>query len=146
MLHTIAFQDNLFQVSRYLDVIQGGLKLELSESIFAKKIFNDIVFFDSVIQRLFNQIIAQPGLPNRLDLMHCLYLSVTKYINIIGAIVNLPPDKNVTNFDVSVFNNICKKHQEMQMQIAENIQIQDFSNDSLDIVSQNELSELLNFN
>ncbi|MCL6336673.1 hypothetical protein EXT65_23160, partial [Pectobacterium carotovorum subsp. carotovorum] len=67
MLHKIVFQDNLFQITRMLDVIKDGLNLDLSESIFADKMMRDILFFDAALQNLFNQIEPQSHLPDYID-------------------------------------------------------------------------------
>ncbi len=146
MLHKIVFQDNLFYITRSLDVIQNCLNLDLSDEIFTEKIISDILFFDSALQKLFNQIEPQPHLPEYVDIMHRLYFCTVKYIRLLQFIRDKKNEEGSgfkNNFER--FEGIEKKHQSLIDKININISDTEAQNDSYNMVSQTELSKLLSF-
>ena len=146
MLHKIVFQDNLFQITRMLDVIKNGLMLDLTKDIFGEKIIGDILFFDSALKKLFNQIEPQIHLPDYMDSMHCLYFCMTKYMSILQILLTEKKGTDfLSNIDIESLENIWKTHKGLTEMININIKDTDIQNDSYNVVSQNELSELLNF-
>ncbi len=146
MLHKIVFQDNLFQITRMLDVIKNGLMLDLTKDIFGEKIIGDILFFDSALKKLFNQIEPQIHLPDYMDSMHCLYFCMTKYMSILQILLTEKKGTDfLSNIDIESLENIWKTHKGLTEKININIKDTDIQNDSYNVVSQNELSELLNF-
>ncbi|UTC61277.1 hypothetical protein E4O00_06705 [Treponema sp. OMZ 788] len=145
MLHKIVFQDNLFQITRMLDVIKDGLNLELSESIFADKMIRDILFFDAALQKLFNQIEPQSHLPDYIDTMNSLYFCIKKYMAVLKIILTEKLGReSFFNQEKARFEGIYKKHQDFLGKINIDISDTNFQNEAYNIVSQNELSELLN--
>lgn len=146
MLHKIVFQDNLFQITRMLDVIKNGLMLDLTKDIFEEKIIDDILFFDSALKKLFNQIEPQTHLPDYMDSMHCLYFCMAKYISILQILLSEKKDTDFfSDLDIKSLENIWRTHKELADKININIEDADVQNDAYNMVSQNELSELLNF-
>ncbi|UTC67607.1 MULTISPECIES: hypothetical protein [unclassified Treponema] len=146
MLHKIVFQDNLFQITRMLDVIKEGLSLDLSDSIFAEKTIRDILFFDAALQKLFSQIEPQSHLPDYIDTMSCLYFCIKKYMTILKIILTekIGSESAFTTEKIRL-EGIYKKHQDFLGKINIDISDTNFQNETYNIVSQNELSELLNF-
>lgn len=146
MLHKIVFQDNLFQITRMLDVIKNGLMLDLTKDIFEEKIIGDILFLDSALKTLFNQIEPQTHLPDYMDSMHCLYFCMAKYISILQLLLTEKKDTDFfSNIDIKNLESIWRTHKELSDKININIADTDIQNESYNMVSQNELSELLNF-
>lgn len=146
MLQKIIFQDNLYYITRSLDIIQSGLHLDLSDEIFTEKIIADILFFDSALQKLFNRIEPQPHLPDYADIMHCLYFCTAKYISLLQFLCDKKSEtESVFKDQFERFEGIEKKHQSLIDKIKLNITDKEIQNDSYAIVSQMELSELLNF-
>lgn len=145
MLHKIVFQDNLFQITRMLDVIKDGLNLDLSESIFADKMMRDILFFDAALQKLFNQIEPQSHLPDYIDTMNCLYFCIKKYMSVLKLILTEKlGSESIFNTEKIRIEGIYKKHQDFLGKINIDISDTNIENETYNIVSQNELSELLN--
>ncbi len=147
MLHTIIFQDNLFQLTRMLDVIKDGMNLDLSRDIFGERIISDILFFDSALHKLFDQIEPQTHLPDYIDSMHCLYFCISKYMRLLQTVLAGKRSGVFLNgMDTSHFENILNNQKELIDKIGINLSESDVQSDSYTMVSQNELSELLNFN
>ena len=128
-----------------LDVIKDGLNLDLSEIIFADKMVRDILFFDAALQKLFSQIEPQSHLSDYIDTMNCLYFCIKKYMNILNLILTekLCPE-SVFSTEKARLEGIYKKHQDFLGKINIDISDTNFENETYNIVSQNELSELLN--
>lgn len=146
MLHKVVFQDNLFEIRRMLDVAKYALSLELKEDIFSKKLTQDILFFDFVLQKLFCEIEPQTQLPDYVDSMHCLYFCITNYINILQVILNEKNDDAMyMSLDRQELEKMLRNHQELADKINTNIADTNVQSESYNMVSQTELSELLNF-
>ncbi len=145
MLQKIVFQDNIFQITRALDVIIDGMKLDLSEEIFAKKTMNDILFFDFAIQNIFNKLEPQSHLPDYLSTMQCLYFCILKYINVLQVMMSDKQNDPIVINNMQKIMGIFEKYKELVSKLDIDIQESEISQDSINIVSQNELSELLNF-
>ncbi len=145
MLQKIVFQDNIFQITRALDVIIDGMKLDLSEEIFAKKTMNDILFFDFAIQNIFNKLEPQTHLPDYLNTMQCLYFCIVKYTTTLQIMMNEKQNDPIMMNNMEKLMGIFEKYKELIGKIDLDIQESDVSQDSINMVSQNELSELLNF-
>ncbi|CEM60899.1 hypothetical protein DWQ65_05765 [Treponema phagedenis] len=145
-MQNFVFQDNIYQLVRSIDVVYEGLQLDLADELFFNKIINDITFFDFAIQKLVTQIEHQSHLPDYLTTMHCLFSCITRYTNLLNFYmqkVNISNKKN--NEIIQKLKTIHKRNSDVQNQIATHIQETNTSSDSYQIVSQNELSELLDF-
>ncbi|ULQ60079.1 hypothetical protein K7I13_01755 [Brucepastera parasyntrophica] len=146
MLQNIVFQDNLYQLSQSLDTLSEGLMLELQKEYFFDKIVDDILFFDNIIQKMYKQIQMNPNLGEYTRLLRNLYSCQERYIKIIDSILQgqtamkesfiplMPKLQTIRNLQRSIREQILKEMQKG----AKNT-------DARDIVSSNELNELLNF-
>ena len=146
MLQNIVFQDNLYQLSRFIDTVHEGLMLELAPEFFFDKTVDDLLFFDAFIQKIYNQIQNAPQLTDYVESLHNLHSCQERYIRLIDSILQekvsmkekftvlLPKLQGIRNIQGTI-----------QSELVLAIQKSDKTSDSRDIVSQNELSELLNF-
>ncbi len=144
MSQKIVFQDNIFQITRSLDIIKDGMNLNLSEDIFAKKTMNDILFFDFALQNIFNKIELQTHLPNYLDTMQCLYFCITKYIDILAALLSNKNNNSLVIANSGKIESIYQKYGELKDKIQESVQDESITQDEI-MVSETELSQLLQF-
>lgn len=146
MLHNIIFRDNIFHLTRSIDNVHNGLRLDLDAGIFTGKIMNDAVFFDFGIQKIFERIFPQSSLPEYIEIMQCLYFCTMKYIDLLTFLLNSESviSKNIKQYRTK-FEEIRLSHQKILEQLRIKINETDAGEDSYNIVSQNELSELLNF-
>lgn len=146
MLHNIIFRDNIFYLTRSIENAHNGLRLDLDTDIFTGKIVNDVVFFDFGIQKIFEQIFPQSTLPDYIEVLQCLYFCDIKYIDLLTYILNSEfcISKSIIQYRAK-FEDIRKEHYEILEQLRIKIDEIDVSADSYNIVSKNELSELLNF-
>jgi len=145
VLYNIAFQDNIYILLRQIDTINNGLKLELDSSLFEEKIFIDLVFFDKTIKKLFGYIYPQSSLHNFIDILQCLHFCITKYLELLNNI--LPYRDNVKKYinenEINLLN-ISMEHKKMVKQIEEVIAKNEPLEAEHEMVSHNELLELLN--
>lgn len=143
MLYNIAFQDNIYALLRQIDTLYDSLKLDIDERLFSAKVSSDIVFFDMVIDRLFEQIYPQSALHNFIDVLQCLHFCVSRYLNLLSVITSNQSHCKIS-IAVKEINSIIKKHEEMLEKIEEVIEQRDPTELENELVSQNELACLLN--
>jgi len=144
MLKNTAFQDNLYQLVKIITITAEGLKLELSESLFLDKIISDISFVSKTLQSLFAEVQNLSHLPEYLPIMQSLHSCETDYLLLLKAFAAKTLEKQlelpVSAPEVSTY---YKLHSDIKEQVENRIKESDKNLDSYQIVSQNELSELL---
>jgi len=146
MLQKIVFQDNLYQLSRSIDIVYEGLLLDLASDYFFDKTVDDLLFFDVSIQKLYRQLLSNVQVSGYITILHSLHSCQNRYL----ALIDLVLQGKATMKDefgplIPKLNGIRNLHVNLRMEMTRSIQKSDKINDSHDIVSQNELSELLNF-
>jgi len=143
MLYNIAFQDNIYLLLRQIDTLYDGLKLDIDERLFSAKISGDLVFFDKVIDRLFEQIYPQVALQNFIEVLQCLHLCISRYIELINIITSNQSRCKIS-IGIKEITNTVARHKEMLKKIEEIIEESDPTELESEVVSQNELACLLN--
>jgi hypothetical protein len=145
MLQNIVFQDNLYHLSRSIDAAYEGLLLELAPEFFLDKTIDDILFFDVTIQKIYRQIQTAPHLSGYVEILHALHSCQDRYIRLLDFILQGKASmrEGFTQL-LPKLQGIRNAHAGVKSELAVAIQKSDKSNDSRDIVSRNELSELLN--
>jgi hypothetical protein len=146
MLQKTVFQDNIYQLSRSIDVLHEGLMLELSGEYFFDKTVDDILFIDASIQKLLKQLQANSHTTGFNALLHSLHSCLNRYLLTIDLILSgkgcmadqfAPLSPKLKDIRINIAA--------IRENLAKDIQKTDTSGDATDIVSSNELSELLNF-
>lgn len=146
MLQNIVFQDNLYHLSRSIDTAYEGLLLELAPEFFLDKTIDDILFFDVAIQKLYRQVQTAPHLSGYVDILHALHSCQDRYIRLLDALLQGKASmRDKFTQLLPKLQGIRNAHASVRSELAACIQKSDKTNDSRDIVSRNELSELLNF-
>ena len=143
MLYNIVFQDNIYLLLRQIDTLYDGLKLDIDERLFSAKISGDLVFFDKVIDRLFEQIYPQVALQNFIEVLQCLHLCISRYIELINIITSNQSRCKIS-IGIKEITNTVARHKEMLKKIEEIIEESDPTELENELVSQNELACLLN--
>ena len=146
MLQKIVFQDNIYHLARSIDVVYEGLMLDLSPDFFLDKTVDDLLFFDATIQKLYRQIQTNQQMSGYSAILQNLYSCHTRYLDLLDFILQ-GKSALQTNFVTLLpkLQGIRNAHIAFGNEMATNIQKSDNNADSRDIVSSNELSELLNF-
>ncbi len=146
MLQKIVFQDNIYQLSRSIDTVYEGLMLDLSGEYFFDKTVDDLLFFDVSIQKIYRQIQANEQLSLYISLLQALNSCQNRYIRLVESVIQ---GKTAMKEEfvplVGKLTGIAALHGKLRSEMIMKIQKNDKNDDSRDIVSQNELSELLNF-
>ena len=129
---------------RQIDTINNGLKLDLDATLFGEKIVFDIMFFDKGIKKLFREIVGQSSLPTFIDILQSLHFSISKYLELLTKVCE--KDSIIRSYVVSKNLNIpsiLKEHKELVKNIEELIAKNDIKESEQQMVSKNELLELL---
>ena len=144
MLKNTAFHDNLYQLAKIITITAEGLSLELSENMFLDKMISDISFISDTLQTLFTEVQNLSHLPEYLSIMQSLYSCETDYLLLLKAFASKTIEKQITlpasGLDLSAY---YKLHTDTKGRIEKRIQESDKNLDTYQIVSQNELSQLL---
>lgn len=144
MLKNTAFHDNLYQLAKIITITAEGLSLELSENMFLDKMISDISFISDTLQTLFTEVQNLSHLPEYLSIMQSLYSCETDYLLLLKAFASKTIEKQITlpasSIDLSAY---YKLHTDTKDRIEKRIQESDKNLDTYQIVSQNELSQLL---
>ena len=144
MLKNTAFHDNLYQLAKIISITAEGLALELSEDMFFEKMIADISFISNTLQALFTEVQNLSHLPEYLPIMQSLYSCETDYLLLLKTFaakaIKNQIELSVSTSDLSAY---YKLHSDTKDRIEKRIQESDKNLDAYQIVSQNELSQLL---
>ena len=144
MLKNTAFHDNLYQLAKIINITTEGLSLELSENMFLEKAIADISFISDTLQSLCTEVQNLSHLPEYLPIMQSLYSCETDYLLLLKAFAAKTIEKQITlsvsGTDLGAY---YKLHTDIKDRIEKRIQESDKNLDAYQIVSQNELSQLL---
>ena len=144
MLKNTAFHDNLYQLAKIISITTEGLALELSEDMFFEKMIADMSFISTTLQSLFTEVQNLSHLPEYLPIMQSLYSCETDYLLLLKTFAAKTIEKrmnlSLSTSDISAY---YKLHSDTKERIEKRIQESDKNLDVYQIVSQNELSQLL---
>jgi hypothetical protein len=146
MLQNIVFQDNIYQLARTADLLKEGLLLDLAGDYFYDKFVDDILFLDVSIQKLSAQILSNSRISSYIAILHSLRSCQERYIDLLTLVLSGKSglSESFANL-LPKIQTIKNTHLALSAEIQKNIQKKDANFDSRDMVSQNELSELLHF-
>lgn len=143
MLHNVVFSDNIFLLSRTLSLVLESLQLNFSDALFSKKLESDIVFSAEVIKRVYEKLNSQEHLHDYLDSMKCLYACSLKFLMILSEVTT--SEKNLFLKSPNMINKLKKQHEEIRENISKKIHNTDVDAEIINMVSDLEMNELLNF-
>jgi hypothetical protein len=146
MMQKIMFQDNIYQLTRSIELTHEGLLLDLSDDFFFDKTVDDVLFYDASIRKLTAIVESNGHIAGYDDILHCLYSCQNRFARLVDFI--LSGKTAMTQQFVTLFpklREIKARQSEIQDSLARDIGKIDKSSAASDIVSSNELSELLNF-
>lgn len=146
MLQNIVFQDNIYQIARSIDTLHEGLLLDLAGEYFFEKSVDDMLFFDSTIQKIHRQLTDNQRIAGFLTIMQNLLSCDHRFIELLDRVISLKGSMSDRFIPViPKLSALREAHRALARSISDTIAKNDPSGDSDDIVSRNELSELLNF-
>ena len=86
MAAQINYEDNLYCLAMSLKNIRISLGLEVDRELFLQKVVNDIIFYDSVLQKLYQSLIQNTFLIRRLELLRLVLLAKKDFIQFLDDI------------------------------------------------------------
>lgn len=143
MLNNIVFKDNIFLLSRILSLLLESLKLDFAEELFVKKIESDILFSNEAINRIYEKLTPQEHLHDYLDSMKCLYSCSLKFLQVLDDVTT--SDKSLFCNSLETINDIKKQNEEIRASICKKINNTSVDAEAVNIVSDLEMTKLLNF-
>lgn len=146
MLHNIIFQDNIYHLARTIDLVKEGLMLDITRDYFFDKTVDDLLFIDASLQKTMKQLEANPKISGYVQILHTLHSCQERYIQLLDFILK---NKSAMQEDfIPLLGKLqsIRNNQSIQSEESKNsIEKSDKNRDSRDMVSQNELSQLLKF-
>lgn len=146
MMQKLMFQDNIFQLTRSIELTLEGLLLDLSDDFFFDKTVDDVLFYDASIRKLMSILETNGQIAGYAEILHCLHSCQNRYLSLIDFI--LSGKTAMTQKFVTLFpklREIKARQADVRDMLERDIGKTDKSAGTSDIVSSNELSELLNF-
>ncbi|MDR1747815.1 MAG: hypothetical protein LBR47_02015 [Spirochaetaceae bacterium] len=147
MAKKINFKDNLFHLARSLDRFSDGLTLDLEGDFFLDKFVDDILFFNSVISRIYAILEKNSNMSEYREQMRNLYTVQKKYITILNRIISgqICFADQFARFGPK-FSEILRANEVMQNQIYASLDTAAKTpQEANDVVSRDEMSALLQF-
>lgn len=145
MSQKIHYQDNIFFITILLKTLKDGLSLDIDSDFFLDKVLEDLDFIDSAIYRLTKELLSNERLIDRAEYLRETFGAEKQYSQLLSLLVN---GEIAFSKEMSAFSNrlsdLQDKHRALQQEIMETLHsgILD-ERDDVDVVSQDELSELL---
>lgn len=143
MLHNIVFTDNIFILSRNLGLISQSFELVFAKELFAKKFELDILFCGESIKTIFEKLNTQEHLHEYLDAMKCLYSCSNRFIQILADLES--ENRGVFESDPEKIRKLRSEHEEIRLNISQKVHNTNADAEIINIVSDMELTELLDF-
>ena len=144
MLKNTAFHDNLYQLSRIIEVCSEGLLLDLSEDMFLEKYISDIRFISQSLENFFTEVQKTTHLPDYIQILQCLYSCESDYLIVLRSFTAKIAEKIADlHIPVSELSTHYKTHNDIKDVVETLIQTADAHRDACQMVSQNELTQLL---
>ena len=88
MTQCIHYEDNIFMVLDYLTFLQRGLRLDIDDSYFGEKIVSDLLFYDSVLQSIFDSLKESTLQKDKNQYLRLLLKTLNLYISLCEDIVD----------------------------------------------------------
>ncbi len=95
MTQCIHYEDNIFFILDSLTFLERGLKLDIDETYFGEKIFNDILFFDSAIHNIFVSLEESTLQKDKNQYFRLLSKTLKLYIGICEDIIEENTGKTI---------------------------------------------------
>ncbi|MEL3908674.1 MAG: hypothetical protein P1P64_06645 [Treponemataceae bacterium] len=143
MLHNIVFTDNIFILSRTLGLISQSLHLVFAEEVFSKKFELDILFCGETIKKIFEKLNSQEHLHDYLDTMKCLYSCSSRFVQILANLES--ENRGIFESDPEKISKLRIEHEEIRLNISKKVRNTNVDAEIINIVSDMELTELLDF-
>lgn len=141
----IMYQDNVYQLSRIVDLLYDGTKLDLCNEIYYSKIIDDILFVDETLFKIFSFLQENTLVNGYLNILHGIFSCQKRYIVFLDTLINNEYFDQKSIEVTKKIQSIKNKQSNLSLQISTLINNCDNENTFQDVVSQNELNELLHF-
>jgi len=145
MSQKIHYQDNIFFITILLKTLKDGLSLDIDSDFFLDKVLEDLDFIDSAIYRLTKELLSNERLIDRAEYLRETFGAEKQFSQLLSLLLNgeIAFSKEMTSF-MNRLSDLQDKHRALQQEIMESLHsgILD-ERDDVDVVSQDELSELL---
>lgn len=139
------YQDNVYQLSRIVDLLYDGTKLDLCNEIYYRKVIDDILFVDETLFKIFTLLQENTLVNGYLNILHGIYSCQKRYVLFLDTLLTNEYFNKKSIDVVKKIQSIKDKQSSLALQITTLINTCDSENTFQDVVSQNELSELLHF-
>ncbi len=146
MAKKIHFTDNLFYLNRGIDRLSDGLQLDLDADFYLDKMTDDILFFDSIIEKTYQILKENSSLGEYYEQMRNLYAAQKKFIGVLSTVINAKTcfTSEFTPFMIK-FREILESNEYISNIIYTQLSSGRQMSDAYDVVSQDEMSALFQF-
>lgn len=142
MIENVNYEDNLFYLSRMIDLASKSLLLNLDRSLFYRKRVDDIRFIDRSLQVIFKELSENRYLINRNQYLHTLMKKKKSFLDLLESMDNQNESapEETDRIDLERFREI---HRGDIADIREILSLTDNVDEGQDIISADELNFLM---
>lgn len=83
------YEDNLYFLNLHLKTLRNGIGLDIDPEFFLQKLVNDILFHDSVLNKLLAALTKNTNLIRRKELLRLVMLAHTDFMHFIDDIATI---------------------------------------------------------
>lgn len=144
MFKNTTLDDAIYQLDRIIRITMEGLALELPMDLFFEKMTTDVSFIESSLNTLFTKVQDLAHVPEYISIMQNLYSCERDYLLLLKTFMaktmELHCDDPTFTQNISAY---YKQHSDIKEKVAKLIKESDDNADTYQVVSKNELSQLL---
>ncbi|MDC7221881.1 MAG: hypothetical protein PQJ59_18265 [Spirochaetales bacterium] len=144
MTENVNYEDNLFYLSRTIDLLDNGVKLNLDRDLFYKKTMELLVFTDETLQSIFADLTENSYLINRNLYLHSLMKKKKKFINTLYRYLKKEKSEwPLDDKDRARLQRALEVHQADIGDIRGTLSLSDDREEDREIISRNEMNFLM---
>lgn len=144
MYKRIRYDDNIFFLSSMIRILLDAIKIKVDAEYFAQKIFEDIIFIDSSICRMYDSLKKNNNLINRKNHLHSILKLKHSYTILISTILNHNEDYAQAYASVrSQLTSLAASHRDDEHIIRKELSSDNSEHTNQEIISCDELDFLM---
>jgi hypothetical protein len=144
MTENVNYEDNLYFLSRTIDLLDQGARLNLDRELFYEKILDTLFFTDRILQNIFANLTENNYLINRNIYLHSLMKKKKKFTNILSLYIDREQNEWVLEKEIkSKLQRILEIHLADISDIRKTLSLTDDRGEDREIISQNEMNFLM---
>ncbi len=144
MTENVNYEDNLFFISRTIDLLNQGAALNLDRDLFYEKTMEFLLFTDKTLQNIFRDLTENSYLINRNLYLHSLMKKKRKFVDLLSTWMERSrPDWPLTEEHRISLQRALEIHRSDIDDIRNTLSLSDNREEDREIISRDEMNFLM---